>query len=152
MYKPKLASPDRAIKTRVAALIAAGILTVMLVCQLYGYENFASVLMVSLPVMDDAQIQIAAAAIVLVELVALPFLLGMYVSPLMRIVSMTCAVLTSLVWLFTALTSSHASNTGLLSDTLTVPGGLLAFVVSIVIFCSISYVLVQDIRHVKGSA
>ncbi len=49
--------------------------------------------------------KVIAAVIVVTEVFALPFLLRMRLSPLMRIFSMICGWLTALIWLWLAMTA-----------------------------------------------
>lgn len=100
----------------------------MLVAQLFHYEDFASTLAVVLPTHNQQLTEITAAAIVLAELLALPYLSGMYLSTLMRFLSASLGATVSLFWLLIALTNAHATNSALLSTTIQLPGGLVAVV------------------------
>lgn len=121
-------------------------LVVMLVAQLFGYENFAGVLAGVLPFNDLAATAVVSAAIVLAELLALPYLLRTYISRLMRVLSALAGFVISGFWLLSALTNAHAANSGLFSTSLTLPGGLLSALWTIVLFAAISYIIFADSR------
>lgn len=128
------------------ALVATAMLIVMLVAQLFHYEDFASVLAVVVSVNDASLLAILAGCIVLAELLALPYLLGMYVSRLMRVISALLGFGMAGFWLFTSFTNAHAGNIGMFSSTLELPGGLLAAVWSIVLFSLVCKVIFADSR------
>ena len=142
--------PKRTRRTRMLALILAGFITIMLVTQLFGYEDFASVLGALMPYNDSSLLKLTAAAVVIAELLALPYLLGMYLSQLMRIVSGFFAATVTVFWLFTSLTSSHASNSGLFSTTLEIPGGIFVTLLSLVVFSCVVLVIRADVETVSA--
>src|SRR4051812_47682117 len=110
--------PQRNPRTRMVAWTCAGLLIVMLVSQLFSYEDFPSTLDILLPINDQPLIHMTAALIVFAELLALPYLLGMYISRLMRVLSVMFAVCAAAFWLIVSLTNAHAANSGLFSTTL----------------------------------
>jgi hypothetical protein len=120
-------------------------LGLMLLLQLFKFEDFASVLAVVLSYNDQALLTVTAALVVVVELFALPYLIGMAVSPLLRIVSGICAAGTALFWLISALTSSHADNSGLFGAGVAMPGGVLAVLWSLLLVACIA----TDILYLK---
>ena len=129
------------------ASVASAIMIVsMLVAQLYGYESFASTLLVVLPPTSVANMTLIAALIVLVELLALPYLLNMRLSYLMRILSAGCSISIALFWLMVALTNTHASNVAFFSDTVHFHGGVLAFVWSVFLIIAVGVTMQSDIR------
>ena len=142
--------PHRSRSAQVAALAAAAIIVVMLLGQLFGFEDFASVLGTVMPFNDMPLSSTLAAGLVLVELLALPYLLAMYLSPLMRALSATAALAVALFWLIVCLTNAHASNIGMLSSTFTIHGGLVAVAIAFVLFVLILRVVLHDskFRHV----
>ena len=101
-------------------------LVVMLVAQLYSFEDFAPLLGQNMQGDDVVISYVAAALLVIAELFSLPYLLGMYISRFLRYTSAGLALGVSVYWLFTAFTNSHAVNTGLFSSTFVVSGGILA--------------------------
>lgn len=132
--------------TFVVALAASAMLVIMLVCQLYGFEDFSTDLSVVLPTTNPALIDVAAGLIVFAELFALPYLLGMYVSRLMRIMSALLAAGIGFFWLFTAFTNAHAANSALFSSTLIVPGGIWPALWSCVLVCAVAFTIAADSR------
>lgn len=138
--------PMRSRSTKVTALICAAVITVMLVAQLFGYEDFWSALSVIMPITDQHIVEIVAAALVMVELLSLPYLLGMYISRLMRVVSVLAGMGTCGFWLIMTLTNAHASNSALLSTTVDIPGGVLAVLWSTVLMGLFLRVFISDTR------
>jgi len=120
-------------------------MTVMLIAQLFGYEDFARLLS-RLVGTDMTTSTVFAGVVVLSELLALPYLLSMYVSRLFRCVSGLLAFVISGFWLFVALTNAHAANSGIFSVALELPGGLLAAIWSLLLFACVCYVLLADSR------
>ena len=133
-------------RTTVYALIGASMLVAMLAAQLFAYEDFAVVLSAIMPESDTRLHTVMASCIVFAELFALPYLLGMYLSKLMRLVSALLGFFIAGFWLFASLTNAHAGNSGLFSATFDVPGGLIAATWSIVLFGLICKVLFADSR------
>lgn len=83
----------------------AGLLILMLVSQLFTFEKVA-------PLIENLDMgggepaaRVIASVIVIVELFALPFLLRMKLSPLMRGVSMAAGWIAVLMWLYMAIIS-----------------------------------------------
>lgn len=128
------------------SLIAAAMLVAMLVAQLYHFDDFDSVLALSSPVMDNSELKILAGLIVIVELLALPYLLGMYLSKLMFVTSSVAAIIASMFWFMTALVSAHSSDTGMVGGVISVPGGLLAFTASLLLIAMVGATLFYDAR------
>lgn len=140
-------------RTQAAAWICAGLLVAMLVAQLFSYEDFPSKLDVLLPINDQPTIKLLAAVIVIAELFALPYLLGMYVATLMRVVSALAAVFAAGFWLIMSLTNAHAANSGLFSTTVDLPGGIFAALLSFVVFGMLAKVIYSDskFRHATSA-
>lgn len=129
--------------TWLLSLLCAGMFLVMLMTQLYGYEAFSGILS-QLHGGSEKSAMVLAAVIVTAELLALPYLLSMYISRLFRFFSAALAFFVSGFWLFTAFTNAHASNAGLFSDTFELAGGLLVAVWSMVLFGAVCWVLMAD--------
>lgn len=138
--------PARNPKIMALSFIAAGMMTFMLVAQLFGYEDFAIILSGVLPTNDTRELAIASGMIVMIELVALPYLLRMYISTLMRVLSAVCAFMVSGFWLLTMLTNAHAANSGMFASTLELPGGILAALWAATLFGLICVVTFTDSR------
>lgn len=117
-------------KTRaawIAALIYAGILVVMAVAQLFKFEEFL-ILVKSFGLTGGDPMAVAIVSIlVTAEVAALPFLLRMYLSPLMRIVSMLLGWVVAGIWLYLMVALSFSvnavSDSGFLGTALEVPFG-----------------------------
>jgi hypothetical protein len=120
------AAPEpRSIMARNTAWTYAAILTIMVIAQLFSFEDF-------IPFFNDYQLPggqgistLAAGLIVTLEVFALPFLLRMRLSPLMRWTSLVCSVAVPLFW--TALTfygfwvNGAAGGGGLLGPKVEIP-------------------------------
>jgi hypothetical protein len=143
--------PPRTSRITAASYVAAAMFVVMLLAQLYAYEDFASVLSTVVPTNDSRAHQALAAAIVVAELVALPYLLRMYLSELMRVCSAAAALMVCGFWLITVLTNAHAQNIGVFSDVFSLPGGLLAAAWCFVLTGTVIAVVSADsrFRHVS---
>ena len=136
--------------TTTIALIGAAMIVLMLVAQLFGYEDFSIVLSDITAINDARSLSIISAAIVIAELLALPYLLAMYMSRLMRVVSALLAFGVSGFWLLSSLTNSHSENSALFSSTADLAGGLLAALWAFTLFACICRVIYSDsrFRHV----
>ncbi len=144
--------PTRRIRTKIVARVCAFIFLTMLLAQLYKYEDFASVLSIVLPVNNQQLSVILAGAIAFAELLAFPYLLGMYVSKLMRALSGLFATLAAVFWLLTTLTNAHASNSAILSTALSLPGGIVSLLWAVLLATTLTYVIVQDSRFRHDSS
>ena len=138
--------PVRRIRTTYIARGVAVLLLLMLLTQLFGYEGFSSLLAVLLPFNDQPLTDLLTAKLVVVELLALPYLLAMPLSRLMRGLSLLCGAAAITFWLFTSLTSAHAGNAALFSDTVSISGGLLPFLWCLVLAIGFGYVVSADLR------
>jgi len=81
------------------ALLFAVILLLMAVAQLFSFEKFVPLIETFGLPGGEAMAVLTAGVIVVSEVFALPFLLRMRLSPLMRVVSMMCGWLTVASWL-----------------------------------------------------
>ncbi|MEO5949988.1 MAG: hypothetical protein ABIQ04_00920 [Candidatus Saccharimonadales bacterium] len=112
---------------RKISLLFAGILVVMAVAQLFTYEDFPSLIKSFLLPTGDRFAYLLAALIVSFEVFAVPFLLGMSVSPLMRWLSMICSWAAAGIWIFISLwlnfTNGIVTSAGLLGATVKLPSG-----------------------------
>jgi hypothetical protein len=121
------ASAPKTKNIRPVSLGLAAVFIVMVVAQLFTFETFPKVIAnMGLPG-GEGVASIRAALIVTLEVVALPFLLSMRLSPAMRVVSMVSGWLVVTAWLAASLwlnlSTSIASNSGLLGDTISLPVG-----------------------------
>ena len=94
---------------QIAAWVYAAVLTMMAVGQLYAFEKF-------IPLLQDYQLPggygtatLIACLAVVAEIFALPFLLRMPLSPLMRMVSRALCVIAPMIWIVLAL-HAYAAN------------------------------------------
>ena len=121
----------------------------MIVAQLYGYELFPSTLANVVVIDNSALVSASAGVVVLMELFSLPYLLGMYISKLLRWISAGLAFISGFFWLFVTFTNAHAQNSGLFSDTFVVTGGIFAALWSTVLLFIVGWVIAADsnFRH-----
>lgn len=110
------------------AVFAAGLFIVLALTQLFSFTNFATVIdQMGLPGVDEAAAHLLAALVVVAEVFSLPFLLGMRLSPAMRVVSMGFGWLVAAWWLYVLLwqnlTASGQANCGLLGALVSLPSG-----------------------------
>ncbi|USN96964.1 MAG: hypothetical protein H6797_02110 [Candidatus Nomurabacteria bacterium] len=122
---------------RNAAWVYAAVLTVMAVAQLFAFEDFVPMMAnYSLPGGHGTAI-LFACLIVFTEVFAVPFLLRMPLSQLMRWVGLACSVLAPLMWVKLAVVGivggSTVVNSGLLGTKVTIHAGVLSLIVSIVL-------------------
>ena len=142
--------PNRTRATQIISIVASLMLVAMLVSQLFGYEDFAVTLSTLSASNDYKFFSVLAAVIVLLELISLPYLLRMYLSPLMRIVSAAAGFFVTGFWIVSTLTNAHAENSGLLSTAITIPGGVVAAIWTFILFGLVCRVIYADsrLRHV----
>ena len=138
--------PDRTRATQTVSIVASIMLVTMLVSQLFGYEDFAVTLSTLSASSDYKFFAVLAASVVLLELMSLPYLLRMYLSPLMRIVSAAAGFFVAGFWIVSTLTNAHAENSGLLSTVITIPGGVMAALWTFILFGLICRVIYADSR------
>lgn len=136
----------RTSRVQIVGIVGAGLLVLMLVAQLYSYENLASILSVVLPYGDQTLITVTAALIVIAELFTLPWLLGMKLSHLFRALSAVIGLAIGSFWLMVALTNAHAINSGLLGEKVVIPGGLLALGWALALLSCLLCVFFYDTR------
>lgn len=131
--KATLAKKPRTKESEQIAYAYAAVLVALVLCQLFTFDGFLSLLSgFDLPGGEVAA-RLTGSIIVVIEVFALPFLLGMNLSPLMRIISMVLGWLVPLAWLklsfWLIITSSAASNIGFLGTLVRVtPGWWAVFV------------------------
>lgn len=102
------------------AILYALILVVFAVSQLFTYESFISLVDSFWLPGGTPSARVVAAVIVIVEVLALPFLLGMRSSVAMRVLSMVCGWLVAFIWLMLTLwimlSVNAISNVGFFGD------------------------------------
>jgi len=131
------ADAPRSIIARNVAWVYATVLTCMAIGQLFSFEKF-------IPLVKEYQLPgglgtatLVAGLIVVTEVFALPFLLRMRLSLLMRWVSLACSLMVPILWIVLSVTvlvvDGGPTNSGLLGTKLSVPAGWLQLVASIVL-------------------
>jgi hypothetical protein len=105
-------APVISTQSLVASYACAGVFTVILLAQLFDYDG----LLEALGGAGFTAAPIIAAASTISLLLALPFLLRMYLSFLMRVMSAAAGWIVILLWGSIALMTSDGLNTGLLGD------------------------------------
>lgn len=121
----------------VVSQIAAAAVTVVAVAQLYTFEDYASVLAYYPLPGGSLNAPLVAALIVTVEVLAVPSLFMMKLSPLMRLFSFVCGLAATVVWkvLGLYLVTQHMStmNNGLFGATLATPNGWLPLLFALIL-------------------
>ncbi len=106
---------------------AAAMVTVVVVAQLLTFEDFPGVLAGYQLPGGYSTGSLLAALLVTLEVFTVPYLLMMRLSPLMRLLSLACGVVSGLIWLVLGLRllflADTAMSNGLLGATLAVTGG-----------------------------
>ena len=147
MFNAKPQKSHRPRRIQYFAWVAAALLMVMVLAQLFKYEDFPTVMSALVSTNNSSNVEIISALIVTGEVLALPYLLAMRLSVLMRIVSGVIAGLVSLFWFFIALTSAHAGNSGLMGDTIVVPGGIGPALITFILTGCTMYALLWSIHE-----
>lgn len=132
-------------------------LVVMVVGQLFSFEKFIP-LIESYMLPGGARTALLVAGLIVVsEVLALPFLLRMPVSLLMRWFSLVCGLLLAGIWLglaiVTLVTTNNLDNSGMLGTKVVVAAGLpqLCLAIMLVVLALWSAVgLWPSTRHVKN--
>lgn len=119
--------PKSALIEKVSTLLA-GVFVVLAVAQLFGFENFPLVIEAwQLPGVGGSASALLAAGIVVCEVLAVPFLLRMRLSPVMRFLSMIVGWLAGVWWLLVTIWQTVAGimgeSVGLLGSTIQLPLG-----------------------------
>lgn len=125
----------RSLDARRIALLYAGLLVIMVLGQLFTFEEFVALLgAYQLPGGDRAAL-VSGSAIVVLEVFALPFLLSLPLSRAFRWVSLACGWLVSLTWLllslWAVLTGPSIATIGLIGTVLPITVGWWAVCISL---------------------
>ena len=125
--QPTVAPLPKTKNTRLISFVLAFILVAMAVSQLFAYELFPKVIaQFNLPG-GIVFAHLLAGVLVMLEVVAIPFLLAMCLSPAMRIVSMVTSWVAVTAWLLLSLWQNiainGATNSGILGASLPLPVG-----------------------------
>lgn len=129
MHKVKAAYPkNRSKQTIILGTISAFAVLVLLLLQLFGFEELPEIVRYFWGMDTEEAGLIVVTLLVIVELLALPALLGMKLSPLMRWVSIMSGALVVLYWTvasFYAISFGQVKNSGIFGDKFSLEGGLL---------------------------
>ncbi len=135
LARVSVAPEAKSAETKKIALVYAGLLTLMVLGQLFAYEKFPALLEAYQLPGGVATAHLLAAVIVISEVFALPFLLRMKTSPLMRYKSMACSWLIAVIWLTLGIILTFANpavaNVGLLGAKMQLEPGIWALCVPI---------------------
>lgn len=131
------APPPCSLAYQIIAWVYAAVLVIMVVGQLFSFEKF-------IPLMYDYWLPggngtatLIASLVVVSEVFALPFLLRMPLSPLMRVVSMSCSLLAASIWVLLGVVAvagnTAMENSGMLGVKVVVPSGMVQLGVAIML-------------------
>lgn len=144
---------DLPFRIRVLGIAVAGWVTIMAVAQLFKYEEFPGVIDGLWEAGGSGAAHVLAAAIVVCEVFALPFLLNMRTTPLVRIVSLVCGWFTAGVWLAIALWQAAASSTvinqGYFGTTVPISNDWLVLLLALLLACGVAAVNLLAYRSRK---
>jgi hypothetical protein len=122
-----IAPEPRTQNVKVISIALAAVFVMLAVAQLYSYENFPDVLASLWLPGGRPMATVLAALLVVGEVLAVPFLLSMRLSPAMRIMSMVAGWLVIAVWLkitiLINITTNATTNGGILGATIPVSPG-----------------------------
>lgn len=118
---------NRSMQTNILGVVVAFVILVMALAQLFGFEDLPGILRNFWGIGDDAGLLLAA-LLVTVEIFALPALLAMKLSPLMRWCSGVAGVIAAGYWVvasFHLIALSTTSDSGMFGGKLETMSGLL---------------------------
>jgi hypothetical protein len=131
-------------KVKYASLILAGFFVVIAVAQLYSFEEFPDAIASLWLPGGRAFANLVAALLVSGEVLALPFLLFMRLSPAMRIVSMAAGWCVLIGWvvmsLWVNMTVNSVMNAGVLGATIPTTPGWWVFALFIAMVILMAYI------------
>ncbi len=128
------APPPRTKKAKIIAWIYAVILVVMVLCQLFSFEDFVPLISEYNQWGGYGTAVMTSCLIVFCDVFALPFLLRMPLSRLMRYVSLLCSLLVPAIWLkLSIIAMGSEMNSGLFGAKIVVPTGPEQFFVSLIL-------------------
>lgn len=122
-------------------LVYAALLVVLLVAQLFTFDEFIPLIQSFDTVFAPVFIAALPAVIVVAELFALPFLLRMRVSPAFRWVSVACGWMTGVLWLgisIIGMTQPDVDSIGLFGAVVAVPAWV-GLVGAIMLLCAAAW-------------
>lgn len=148
-------TPIKSMQTRVVAIAYVVILVVLAFAQLYSFEDFFGVF--DAYRLGGATLSaFLGSLIVFIEVFAIPALLSMALSPLMRVVSLSFAIVAPMFWLILvghAVLNDLTINSGLLGTVKDVPTGMVSLFGCLVLYAFAIYVVyrmtIVQRRHAK---
>lgn len=133
--KTTSAKKPKTVESQKIAYAYAAVLTVLVLCQLFTFDDFLILLESFWLPRGDVTANLLGAIIVISEVFALPFLLGMNLSPLMRVVSMVLGWVVPAAWfklsLWLIFADNAVSNIGFLGTIVSLTPGWWAVFISI---------------------
>lgn len=125
--KPTATFVAKSKESHIISLALAGLLIIMVVAQLFTFEDFPDVIANMWLPGGEGLASVIAAVIVIMEVFALPFLLGMRLSAAMRTASMVLGWMVIVTWTAISLWQNGSvniiGNAGILGDTVPLPVG-----------------------------
>jgi hypothetical protein len=125
--QPTPAPAPKTVNTKIVSITLAAFFVILAVAQLYSFEEFPDVIASFWLPGSHVLSHVCAALIVTGEVLALPFLLSMRLSPAMRIVSMVAGWAVIAGWLVVSLwinlSVNAVTNSGVLGATISVTPG-----------------------------
>lgn len=140
--KAEYPNKPKTIESVRAAYLLAGLLTIFALGQLFEFNQFLELFGTYNFFDGEAFSRIVAASIIICEVFALPFLLGMRLSKLFRVISMAFGWIAVIGWLiisiWTNLIENTATNFGLLGTKIQLVPGLwaISFCIALCILCT----------------
>ena len=147
---PKPRTPN----IQTVSLLAAAIIAVMVLTQLFSFEDFPAVISSLWLPGGEFTTKVLTAILVIAEVLALPFLLALRLSPLFRVVSMTLGWIVVLLWTLLTVWENLAvgtiSNSGIFGATIPLPVGWWSVLFSLALGVLVAWLLVSQSlsRHV----
>jgi len=139
-----------------AAIYLALFFMIVAVSQLFTFEAYSEIIATYGLPFDEVFNKLIAAVIVTLEVFAIPFLLMMRLSPLMRVVSMVSGWLALLFWflvgIWQSVVSFYIPNAGLFGSNISLPQGwwLVFYMVALItLSIYVSYCLWPAVRRRK---
>ncbi|MDB5183507.1 MAG: rane protein of unknown function [Candidatus Saccharibacteria bacterium] len=133
----KKAIEPRFNNAQTVAWVYVTILAIMVVGQLFAFEDFVPLMASYVVPINYGMSTFVACLIALTEVFALPFLLRMPLSPLMRWFSLVCGILAPAIWvklgLFAVFGHTALTNSGMFGTKVSIHSGWLQLIVSLLL-------------------
>jgi hypothetical protein len=137
-------APRVDMQTVIDGYVCAGVFTLIALAQLFDYETLTATLETN----GIANPSIIAAFSVVGLVFALPFLLRMYLSPLMRSVSLIAGWMIILLWSGIALFNTDVANTGLLGELIWLDS-FMTLVLTGILLCLLTFVTTGSVKKLR---